>query len=66
MSDPSLLTAYGSNLMATVTIAVLAGAVWICKNKCRHQRWAVDSGCMKCSGDDIVTERERPEGISHV
>ena len=52
--------------MATVTFAILAGVVWVCKNKCKHTRWAVDSRCMKCSGDDIVTVRERPEGIARI
>ena len=63
MSDPTLLTTYGGNIMATVTIAVMMGAVWVCKNKCRHQRWSVNSGCLKCSGDDIKTERGEPPGV---
>ena len=66
MSDPGLLTNYGSNLLAMVTFAVFAGAAWVCKHKCRHQRWAVDSGCLKCSGDDVVTHHEKPEGMSEV
>ena len=64
MSDPSLLTSYGGNLMATISIAVLAGAVWVCKNKCRHMRWKVNSGCCNITGDDIVTQHEKPKDIA--
>ena len=60
MSDPSLLTSYGSNLMATVTFAVIAGVVWCVKHKCKHAKWSIDSGCMKCQADDANTIRDQP------
>ena len=56
----SIASTYGANLMATVTFAVIAGLVWVCKNKCKHAKWSVDSGCLKCQGDDANTIREQP------
>ena len=66
MSDPGLMTSYGSNLLAMITFTVFAGIAWCVKNKCRHQRWQMDSGCLKCSGDDIVTQHSKPEGMAEV
>ena len=66
MSDPTLLQSFEGNLLAIACFSVFAGASWVCRKKCRHQTWAVHSSCFECRGDDIVTEHERPEGLSEV
>jgi len=51
-------TSYGTNVAGTITAAVIFGAVWICKNKCKHSQCAIDSRCFKCSADDSDTIRD--------
>ena len=52
---------YGQNLAATITAALILGAVWVCKNKCKHSKCAIDTNCLQCSPDDIETIREDPQ-----
>jgi len=52
---------YGQNLAATITAALILGAVWVCKNKCKHSKCAIDSKCFQCSADDLDTIREDPQ-----
>ena len=54
------LGSYGSNLAATVTAGIFFGAAWVCKNRCKHSQFTIDSGCIKCSGDGLDTIRENP------
>jgi hypothetical protein len=41
------LNGYGSSLLGTLTVAVLAGAAWCVKNKLKHSECALDSKCLK-------------------
>ena len=50
-------TSYGTNVAGTITAAIIFGAAWICKNKCKHSKCAIDSGCFKFSADDADTIR---------
>ena len=51
-------TSYGTNVAATITGAIIFGAAWVCKNKCKHSKCAIDSNCFKCSADDADTIRD--------
>ena len=46
------LSAYGTNLASVLTVAVLGGIAWCAKNKCKHSKCALDSGCLKIEADD--------------
>ena len=52
MEQQSALSNYGSSLASLVTFSVFAGIAWVCKNKCKHSKFAIDSGCFKFSADD--------------
>ena len=52
MEQQSALSNYGSSLASLVTFSVFAGIAWVCKNKCKHSKCAIDSGCLKFSADD--------------
>ena len=38
---------YGSSLLGTLTVAVLAGVAYCVKHKFRHSECSMDSGCLK-------------------
>ena len=59
MSDISF-NGYGQNLAATITAALILGAIWVCKNKCKHSKCAIDTNCLQCSADDLDTIRDNP------
>ena len=40
-------TGYGSSLLGTLTVAVLAGVAFCVKNKFKHSECDLDSGCLK-------------------
>ena len=40
-------TEYGSSLLGTLTVAVLAGIAFCVKNKFKHSECDMDSGCLK-------------------
>ena len=40
-------TGYGSSLLGTLTVAVLAGVAFCVKNKFKHSECDMDSGCLK-------------------
>ena len=61
----SELAQYGTTVAGSVTAAVIFGVAWCVRNKCKHSRCAVDSGCLKFSADDKDTIRERPGGEAH-
>ena len=50
--EQSALSNYGSSLASLVTFSVFAGIAWVCKNKCKHSKFAIDSGCLTFSADD--------------
>ena len=58
MSD--FTSQYGTNLAATVTMAIIAGIIWCVKNKLRHSQCSMDTHCFKCSADDKSTLRSKP------
>ena len=58
MSD--FTSQYGTNLAATVTMAIIAGIIWCVKNKMRHSQCQMDTRCFKCSADDKSTLRTQP------
>ena len=41
------LNGYGSSLLGTLTVAVIAGVAWCVKNKLKHSECALDSKCLK-------------------
>ena len=51
-SQPSSLSNYGTNLASILTFSALAGIAWCAKNKCKHSKCDLDSGCLKISADD--------------
>ena len=64
---------YSSNLLASVTVAIIAGVAWCVKNKLKHSKCALHSGCIdieaqedsktrKSVRDDIIDELKR-EGL---
>ena len=55
MSD--FTSQYGTNLAATVTMAIIAGVIWCVKNKLRHSQCQMDT---QCSADDKSTLRSQP------
>ena len=69
-------TGYSSNLLASVTVAIIAGVAWCVKNKLKHSKCALHSGCIdieaqedsktrKSVRDDIIDELKR-EGLYNV
>ena len=58
MSD--FTSQYGTNLAATVTMAIIAGVIWCVKNKLKHSQCQMDTLCFKCSADDKSTLRSQP------
>lgn len=58
--DTTFIQEYGTNVAGTITAAIIFGLIWCVKNKCRHSKFAIDSGCIKCEADDTVTIREDP------
>ena len=40
-------TEYGSSLLGTLTVAVLAGIAFCVKNKFKHSECDMDSGCLR-------------------
>ena len=46
------LSSYGTNLASVLTVAALGGIAWCAKNKCKHSKCALDSGCLKIEADD--------------
>ena len=67
-------SSYGTNIAGTVTAAIIFGIAWTCKNKCKHSKCAVNSGCIQFSADDVDTIHEAPiqlnrlprgEGVMH-
>ena len=46
------LSSYGTNLASILTVAALGGIAWCAKNKCKHSKCALDSGCLKIEADD--------------
>ena len=58
MSD--FTSQYGTNLAATVTMAIIAGIIWCVKNKLRHSQCSMDTRFFKCSADDKSTLRTQP------
>ena len=66
---------YGSNVLGALTIAVVGGVAWCVKNKLKHSKCALHSGCIdieaqedsktrKSVRDDIIDELKR-EGLYH-
>jgi len=64
---------YSSNLLASLTLAAVAGVAWCVKNKLKHSKCALHSGCIdieaqedsktrKSVRDDIIDELKR-EGL---
>ena len=50
-------TGYGSSLLGTLTVAVLAGVAFCVKNKFKHSECDMDSGCLKIkSHEDSETQ----------
>ena len=58
--DTTFVQEYGTNIAGTITAALIFGIAWCVKNKCRHSKIAINSGCIKCEADDTVTIREDP------
>ena len=51
----------GQNLVSFVIVGIF-GIVWyLVKNKCRHSKCAINSGCFKMEVDDIETQRSEGE-----
>ena len=67
------LGGYGNTVLGGLTIAVVAGIGWCVRNKMKHSRCDLDSGCLKVSSreDDErkstirleILEQLRREGI---
>ena len=67
------LGGYGNTVLGGLTIAIVAGIGWCVRNKMKHSRCDLDSGCLKVSSreDDErkstirleVLEQLRREGI---
>ena len=64
---------YSSNLLASVTVAIIAGVAWCVKNKLKHSKCALHSGCLDIEAQedsktrksvraDIINELKR-EGL---
>ena len=58
--DTTFVQEYGTNIAGTITAALIFGIAWCVKNKCRHSKIAINSGCIQCEADDTVTIREDP------
>ena len=58
--DTTFAQEYGTNIAGTITAALIFGIAWCVKNKCRHSKIAINSGCIQCEADDTVTIREDP------
>ena len=63
---------YGQSTLGALTIAVVAAIAWCVRNKFKHSRCALNSGCLKCSSQDDerkstiraeVLEELRKEGL---
>ena len=66
------LGGYGNTVLGGITLAVLAGIGWCVRNKFKHSRCDLDSGCLKVSSRDDerkstirleVLEEFRREGL---
>ena len=63
---------YGQSTLGALTIAVIAAIAWCVRNKFKHSRCALNSGCLKISSQDDerkstiraeVLEELRKEGL---
>ena len=67
------LSGYSGNLLGSLTVAAVLGIAWCVRNKMKHSRCDLDSGCLKMSAhedDDRrstirleVLEQLRKEGV---
>lgn len=59
------MSEFGSNVagnLVSFVIAGIFGLVWyLVKNKCKHSKCAINSGCLKMEIDDIETQRDEKE-----
>ena len=64
---------YGTSILGALTVAAIAGIAWCVKNKLKHSRCALDSGCLKVSSREDeetrntirneILEQLRREGV---
>ena len=54
---------YGGSVLGALTVAAVAGVAWCAKNKFKHSRCDLDSGCLKLSSreDDETRNTIRRE-----
>jgi hypothetical protein len=65
-------SSYGTSALGALTVAVIGGIGWWLRNRCKHSRCALNSGCLKISSQDDerkstiraeVLEQLRKEGL---
>ena len=49
---------YSSNLLASVTVAIIAGVAWCVKNKLKHSKCALHSGCIDIEAQEDSKTRK--------
>ena len=54
---------YGNTVLGALTVAAVAGIAWCARNKFKHSKCAIDSGCLKLSSreDDETRNTIRNE-----
>ena len=50
----------GQNLVSFVIVGVFGMVWWVLKNKCKHCKSHLNSGCCELEIDDKATQRESP------
>jgi len=57
------LSGYGDSLLGTLTVAAVFGVAWCVRNKLKHSKCDLDSGCLKISSheDDDTRSTIRKE-----
>ena len=71
--DSITASGYGGNVLGALTVAAIVGIAWCVRNKFKHSKCTLDSGCLKMSSreDDEtrntirleILEELRNEGV---
>ena len=48
---------YGGSVLGALTVAAVGGVAWCVKNKFKHSKCDLDSGCLKISSQEDEDER---------
>ena len=51
----------GQNLVSFIIVGLFGMGWYLIKNKCKHSKCAINSGCFKMEVDDIETQRSEEE-----